>query len=257
MSAILKKSMVALMLIALSFMAGPAFAGEKAAKEVKAPPNPNVFPVTSKPYGKTYKEWSILWWKWAEAIPFGVNPVWNDLTGIHGSIGQSGPVWFLAGAGSGTISRTVTVPAGKPLFFPLSNWINDYPCSNDPSFQPPAGQSLEKYLQDFIKPYVDAVDVLECEIDGEPLVDLYSYRVVSGLFQFTAADDIKLTGDPCVTGSPQLAISDGYWVMLKPLKHGEHVIHFTAGVSAWGPPLDVTYILTVEKEPPSKEPNAK
>jgi len=76
--------------------------------------------------------------------------------------------------------------------------------------------------------------------------------VVSGLFQFTAAADLKLTGDPCVTGSPQLAISDGYWVMLKPLNHGEHVIHFKAGVSAWGPPLDVTYIITIEKSLPPR-----
>jgi hypothetical protein len=222
----------------------------KDGKSVGQSPNPGVFPLSSKPYGKTYEEWSILWWKWAEAIPFGVNPVFNDLTGIHGSIGQSGPVWFLAGAGGGQIVRTVTVPGGKPLFFPLSNWINDYPCS-DPAFQPPAGQTLEKFLQEGVKPYVDMTDVLECEVDGEPLTNLYDYRVVSRLFQFTAAADMSLTGDPCLTGSPQLATSDGYWVMLKPLSPGEHMIHFRAGVSAWNPPpgdvLNVTYLITVEK----------
>jgi hypothetical protein len=245
----LSKALMAMAILGMVAWMGSPLQGEgPEGKQVQTCRNPGVYPVTAKPCGKTYEEWSILWWQWAEAIPFGVNPVFNDKTGIHGSIGQSGPVWFLAGAGGGEIKRTVTVPLGKPLFFPISNWINDYPCPpSDPPFEPPAGKTLEVFLQEYIGTYVEMIDVLECEVDGKPLKDLFDYRVISGLFPFTAAADIGLTGDPCTTGSPQLATSDGYWVMLRPLPPGEHVIHFRGGVSAWGPVLDVTYNLMVEK----------
>jgi len=53
-----------------------------------------------------------------------INPL-LDQTGANAAIGQSGPVWFLAGTTGGTAERAITVPAGKSLFFPLVNnvWI--------------------------------------------------------------------------------------------------------------------------------------
>jgi len=34
-----------------------------------------------------------------------------------------------------------------------------------------------------------------------------------------------LTGfDPCVTGSPQVGVSDGHWVFIDPLPRGDHTL---------------------------------
>jgi hypothetical protein len=41
------------------------------------------------------------------------------------------------------------------------------------------------------------------------------------------------------------AVVDGYWLMLKPLSPGKHVIHFTASNATTGFALDVTYNVTV------------
>jgi hypothetical protein len=48
-------------------------------------------------------------------------------------------------------------------------------------------------------------------------------RVATGLFGFTAAADWS-TLDPCITGPPQLAVSDGYWVFLEPPTRGDHLL---------------------------------
>ena len=73
--------------------------------------NPRVLPPQSHPHGKTYGEWAAAWWQWALSIPEAQNPV-ADATGEFAGLGQSGPVWFLAGTFGNSAERTVTIPAG-------------------------------------------------------------------------------------------------------------------------------------------------
>src|SRR5437899_1087429 len=54
--------------------------------------NPGVFAPSSKPFGKTYGEWSAAWWQWVLSIPKRDNPL-ADPTGEKCAVGQSGPVW--------------------------------------------------------------------------------------------------------------------------------------------------------------------
>jgi hypothetical protein len=52
-------------------------------------------------------------------------------------------------------------------------------------------------------------------------------RVKTQLFSFTAPANL-IGFDECVTGSPQLAVSDGYFVFIKPLPRGEHTLVLTS-----------------------------
>lgn len=62
------------------------------------------------------------WFAWILMTPSANNPLTNDPTGANAGVNNNGPVFLLAGSpGGGFISRTITVPAGKPLFFPLIN----------------------------------------------------------------------------------------------------------------------------------------
>jgi hypothetical protein len=67
-----------------------------------------------------------VWWKWAYAIPANDNPL-LDASGQKLKFGDVGPVFFLAGLfnTSGSVTRTVTIPANKFIFFPLENLVND------------------------------------------------------------------------------------------------------------------------------------
>src|SRR5262245_41747797 len=79
------------------------------------------------PNGQAYEKLSADWWKWAYSFPTQINPLFDE-TGTQGYLGNQRNVFFLAGVinVSGTAERTITVPAGKPLFFPILNveWDN-------------------------------------------------------------------------------------------------------------------------------------
>jgi hypothetical protein len=76
-----------------------------AAVEMGGNSNPGVLPPGSHPYGASYDEWSERWWKWVLSIPAASNPL-LDPTGQFATVGQSGPVWFLAGnIGGGVVAN--------------------------------------------------------------------------------------------------------------------------------------------------------
>jgi hypothetical protein len=67
---------------------------------VNVSPNTIVFPVDSKSYGKSYAEWSAIWWQWLLSIPNDTSPA-DDSTGKSCATNQQGPIWFLAGTFGG------------------------------------------------------------------------------------------------------------------------------------------------------------
>jgi hypothetical protein len=203
--------------------------------------NPGVLPPQSNPYGKSYGAWGAEWWKWVYSTPAAKNPI-QDTAGEFGSLNQSGPVWFLAGTFGTTAERTLSIPSGKGIFFPIFNIFNDYPCP-DSAFQPAPGQTLEEFLAAGAAAFIDQATALVVQVDGVELKNPFNYRAASHLVTFTA-DPSWVTLDPCVTGTPQVGVSDGYWVMLAPLPKGEHTIHIYAAAGP-GFNLDVTYHLTV------------
>lgn len=233
----MRRSYVSLVLTALLVLAtvGTALAGN---------PNPGVIPNTTK----QYEQLSAKWWQWAFSFPRADIPFFNTGGPVDLSAGQSGNVWFLAGANNGlTQPRTGVVPTGTSLFFPLANLINDYPCPSEYNFEPDPGETLEHFLQrtgeEFLDYYVPDSTTLFAEIDGVPLTDLSTYRATSSIFKFIADPALALDPvfDPCITGSLQDGVALGYWLLIPPLTPGVHTLHF--GAPSMG--QDITYELTV------------
>jgi hypothetical protein len=217
--------------------------------EAQRNPNPEVIPPQAHPHGLSYGEWGARWWSWAFSFPLAQLPP-LQAGEVDCSLGQSGSVWFLAGTtGGDPVTRSCTIPTGTALFFPIINYLNDYPCP-DPSFRPAPGQTLEEFLAEGAAAIIDAVTELEVLVDGRPLHDLFGYRAVSPLFTFTA-DPSLLPIDPCVTGTPQFGVTDGYWLMLHPLPPGPHTIS-SRGKSVFSDgstfESQVTYNITVVPE---------
>ena len=186
------------------------------------------------------------WWQWVLGIPADVNPL-LDQTGANAAIGQSGPVWFLAGTTGGIVERTITVPAGKSLFFPLVNnvWIST---PGDPPWRRPytdpttgeAYRSFEQYVRMvLLKPATDSATV-SCEVDGQPVVGV---RCQSPTFQVKLPNNNLFGVDRGVYGP---SADDGIYVLLPPLPPGNHTIHFTAAQSDGSWALDLTCHLTVK-----------
>jgi hypothetical protein len=182
-----------------------------------SPVNQTVFSIDSKPYGLTYGEWTAKWWQWALSIPANDNPT-VDKSGEKCSVGQNNSsVWFLAGTGGGEAVRSCTIPSGKAILIPIINVECD---SLDLNLK------TESDLRKCAKADQDKATNLQAVIDGVALTDLEKYRVQSPLFNVTIPKD-NVGGYP--PGSTQ-AVSDGFWILLKPLPPGKHEIHFSGSL---------------------------
>ena len=89
--------------------------------------------------GKSAVDWTAAWWTWAQQSPVAKNP-FTDSTGAFAHVNNDGPVFFVAGTNgvSGTVTRTFTAPAGKPLLVPMINFFD----LSQPKLIPPPPLSM-------------------------------------------------------------------------------------------------------------------
>jgi hypothetical protein len=220
--------------------------------------NPGVVPPQSQPAGKTYSEWSALWWQWAVKRPSGQGPLDgppNDPAFC--ALDQSGNVWFLGTSSFGqppAQPRQCNIPAGKFIFFPLedaewsenealySNFVT--PGTYCPVSTSPQNATLPALLAcaGALLGTLGSPPVLMAELDGRQLINLEAYR-------FQAVDpNVTLSPNPTnligipVPGTPVTPAvpanfpssgiqfgADGYFIMLAPLSTGTHTLTFQGG----------------------------
>ena len=206
-------------------------------------PNSPVLPLQSHVYGPSYSEWSARWWQWFFSLPLDKSPLFGT---ADCRVGQSGNVWFLGG---GPNPRPAcTVPAGTALFFPIINTE----CSTLPGDN--SGDTTEGGLRSCASSLANLVDVnsLSATLDGVPITDLSHHRVHSPLFAFgplPGPSDNNLgyyfTGNLTPAGTVGLSVGDGFYLMLRPLPPGHHVLHFHGEIPTFSYVVDMTYQLTV------------
>ena len=193
-----------------------------------------ILPAHAHAFGKSLGEWTAAWWQWAIAMPTDAHPLFD--TADCGA-GQSGKVWFLGGAFTGTVTtRECAVPHGKAILVPVVN----VDCSTvEP---PPFFGSNEAELRACAKSFLDPAAGLSLSIDGQDVTELDSLRVQSPVFDFTGPDNNILFVPGPISGQ---AVSDGVWALLAPLSTGEHVLHLKASFPEFNFHIDVTYNLIV------------
>jgi len=198
-------------------------------------------PRNSHAFGEGYSELTADWLEWVLAIPTAANPL-LDLNGASAAVGQSGKVWFLVGnTTGGATTRTVIVPAGKALFFPIVNyfWVNT-PEFGDAAWSP----AQEAFVRQQIAAVVDTAYNLFLEIDGQPVPNVAGLRVSGAVGACTLPAD-NIFGVPLAPG-PHECVADGYWALLPPLPNGHHTIRFGGMFNnGSGFSLDVRYHITV------------
>jgi hypothetical protein len=194
----------------------------------------NVFPPNSKPFGRTFPEWIVSWWRWLLSIPKQNNPA-IDLTGIDSGENQWGSnVWFLAGTFGGSVQRTCKIPRGKAIFMPVIN----YECSlaDSPTL------TTEAELESKCTSEIDDIRGLTFQLDNLSIVDLSPFRYRSPIFTVDLIEDNVLGAAP----GPTKMATDGFWAFLKPPKIGEHVLITFGSCRSGRIRIGTTYHLNVE-----------
>ncbi len=199
--------------------------------------HPGIFSPNSRPFGHTYAEWSARYWQWGLGLPGDADHPFLDSSGFDVTDGQSGEVWFLASP-FGTVQRTCTIPADTALFVGMLN-------SEWSSLE---GFPTEQEQTDTAIYFGDHIVDLSCTLDGMPVENLGAFRFLSPQFTFSAPTPWIFGA----TGGTGTAVADGYYVFLKPMDAGPHVLHYSGAflftVADDGfdfyLPLDMTYNLT-------------
>ena len=200
-------------------------------------------PPPEEPLGKTYAEWSELWQRWFLSISCDSEPCENhpanDATGALCGVGQNNQdVWFMAGTknvfdGDPVLRDQCVVPTGMALLFgPL----------NASCPVPVYGKTVEAAAAS-CEATMDGATALEVTVDGESAEDPWAYRAASGPFTITYPDP-NIFSKP--VGLNEQVVSDGYWVMVRPLSAGAHTIRSRGEHSKFAFVSDATYELTVE-----------
>lgn len=168
-----------------------------------------IVPPNQQVAGQHQAAWSQAWWQWAASFDDAQSPV-ADQTGELCGAKQSGPVWFLAGTyGTRRTVRLCKVPKGKHLFFPLINYVVTRPVDRDVSCQSVMHSAAR---------LTDDASALVLEIDGKRMKGLQAHRQPSKCFNIAERSTPKQFVFP--------SAANGYYVMLKPLTPGTHVINF-------------------------------
>jgi len=236
-----------------------------------APPglDPHVYAPHANVRGATLAEWSADWWAWAMSFPSSSNPL-LDATGAQAQKGDVGKAFFLAGVGFGgpsTVTRTVSIPMGTPVFVPVLNSIADETEPDDVGPDHFTVAELRQFAAGFIgapNEIGPASNVLAASLDGSAITDLTAHREQSPAFSYSipTTDNLWDLVLPGVTHTTAPAVSDGYWLMLQPLQQGHHTLHLAASANTpFGSfSQDVTYEINVipkgqyDKQQPAATP---
>src|ERR671923_619901 len=200
--------------------------------------NIRIFDREENPFGKPWDTWTEDWWKWILSIPKDRNPIY-DTTGENCNVDQKNPnVWFLAGALSGSVKRKCSIPAGKAILVPIA--VNE--CSR-------AEFKKETDLAECASSG-NVVISMAASINGESIEksELEKYRVKTREFNLSICPNNVFDTEPGTT----TAVSDGYWLFLRPLSGG-NILNFQLNQSTQDDDrsrtincsYEVSYVLTI------------
>jgi hypothetical protein len=183
---------------------------------------PQIFPANK------VSELGDRWWQWIVSLNniTDVNPFTDTgQAGCDVGLQDDGRLLFLVGSprvlNTGNFpEHECGIPAGTSILFPIVNVICDSLEVNTPFFG--ANETAQRICANNL---TNTFANLTVTIDGIEVKNPEQYRIDSpaGGFSLTA-----VAGNPVfIPAGNGTGVQDGFWILLKPLKPGEHTITFS------------------------------
>jgi len=223
-SSILKNN-VSMLPIALMFIVLFVFSSTIPYSMGKSLNSVKLIPINEKPYGRSYEEHIINYWKFILPINVTDNPA-EDPTGNRCTQGQNlstSSIFYLHANDGGESVKTCIMPAGKGLFIPI--------LQAESSTAEEPGASIEK-LHQTVKKDQDRANALSLSINDKS----YNFTELKKFREATKDFQVIFPKDPLFSGKPGLAtsVSDGYQVITSPLTPGNYTIKFKGSTQCIG-----------------------
>src|SRR5262245_16635705 len=189
---------LACVVLAATFGAGSAQSGDGGAPKVAGLPN--------------LAELTAKWWNWVYSLPVSDNPLFDQTGALADTQQPFKKVFFLVGviSASGTAERTITVPVGTALFFPVINVEVDnvgvIPRQNVPQLRALASSVIDTVTELHVT--LNAVSLVDSAVRLQSPPFAYHLPAEGNIYQFFGIE---------VSGTVAPAVSDGYWVYIPPL----------------------------------------
>ena len=172
-----------------------------------------VFPPNAHPFGTTLAKWSAAWWQFNLAIP--AAPPATDPDENHcGPSGVDDSVQFLLFNPGG--NWKCDLPRGSALFLPVLN----VECSSVEA--PPFFGGNPGKQRQCTREFMDDAEDIAASIDGVAVPNIPAHRVRSPQFSFGPLPLLNWLGVPDRPSGT--AVSDGVYLMIKPLSAGTHEV---------------------------------
>jgi hypothetical protein len=190
--------------------------------------NPEIYSIDESPFGTPYSTWIAKWWNWTAGIANSEHP--RDFPERTCNISQtSKDVWFLPDILDGKIVRECEVPYGKAIFVPITT--GEQGVAESEEFK---GKPLSQVKNSIIEAasYCDNYNVERtAEMDGQKIQGLEGdspYRTnTTELFNITWGENNIY--DVIPQTAP--AFAEGWFLFVKPLPVGDHVIKIHSKIS--------------------------
>jgi len=164
-----------------------------------------LYQICEKPFGFTYNQWSIEWWKWILSIPKEKNPIFDNI-GKYADINQKYPyVVFLCqtlNAVNNIPFRNIIVKEGMNIFMPIINWI---------SMIPDDGTTDEELIS-VAKQKIDVVQDTTLWFNDVKLTNMGCRARTPAFYVYLPKNNILDKEE----GFIKIA-SDGYWIFTTPI----------------------------------------
>lgn len=194
---------------------------------------------------QTLGELGVEWWTRVIEEPVPTNPLYGSYTDespkCEGSTTfAKREVFFLYGTQTGEpVTRECTVSHKAWIFFPVVNNVDIEPI----------GALTEAQIREIVNNQMNQFLVgstMFVTVDGEPVpVSIPKNRADTPLFTVTLPTDHIFGGPSVAPAGEYEGVADGVWVLLRPLKKGEHTITFGGTFGNGAFTQNNTYILMV------------